>query len=379
MSSTILAARSAAAQIVANDVQNICDRLSTELPMLAGKGVLITGGAGFLGHYLVQAIAHFNRTRRDRIERIRLTVYDNFSRGIPAWLTKLEHERALTVVTHDMTHALPPDVGSFEYIMHAASIASPTFYRQHPIQTMDANVNGLRHLLDYFRRRKQRGLGVEGFVFFSSSEIYGDPDPANIPTPEAYRGLVSCTGPRACYDEAKRYGETLCVNFAQQFDLPVKIVRPFNNYGPGLKITDGRVIPDFARDVLAGRDIVMLSDGSATRTFCYVADAVVGYLKVLVRGRSGEAYNIGTEEPEISVADLAIKIADTARESFGYKGQVVFRRSNDKDYLIDNPTRRCPVIAKARQDVGFAPEVQLDDGLRRALTWYADNREAEAR
>jgi UDP-glucuronate decarboxylase len=123
----------------------------------------------------------------------------------------------------------------------------------------------------------------------------------------------------------------------------------------------------------------MLSDGSATRTFCYVADAVVGYLKVLVRGRAGEAYNIGTEEPEISVADLAIKTAVIARELFDYQGQVVFRRSNDKDYLVDNPTRRCPVIEKARKEMDFDPQVSLDDGLRRALTWYAGNREAEAR
>ena len=145
---------------------------------------------------------------------------------------------------------------------------------------MDANINGLRSLLDWsLRRSASAARPVEGFLFFSSSEIYGDPTPENIPTPETYRGNVSCTGPRACYDESKRYGETLCVNFAHQYGLPVQIARPFNNYGPGLKITDRRVIPDFARDILDGRDIVMLSDGSATRTFCYVADAVDGLLQ----------------------------------------------------------------------------------------------------
>jgi nucleoside-diphosphate-sugar epimerase len=112
---------------------------------------------------------------------------------------------------------------------------------------------------------------VEGFLFFSSSEIYGDPSPENIPTPETYRGLVSCTGPRACYDEAKRYGETLCVNFAQQLGIPVKVARPFNNYGPGLKISDRRVIPDFVGDIMNGQDIGRLSDGSPRRTFCYAA------------------------------------------------------------------------------------------------------------
>ena len=138
-----------------------------------------------------------------------------------------------------------------------------------PIETMDANIDGLRNLLDYARPGADASP-VEGFLFYSTSEIYGDPPPENIPTPEDYRGNVSCTGPRACYDESKRYGETLCVNFARQHGVPVTMARPFNNYGPGLKITDRRVIPDFARDVLAGRDIVMLSDGSPTRTFCYV-------------------------------------------------------------------------------------------------------------
>ena len=152
---------------------------------------------------------------------------------------------------------------------------------------------------------RTRAGAVDGLLYFSSSEIYGDPTPDNIPTPETYRGNVSCTGPRACYDEAKRFCETLCVNFTAQYGLPVKIARPFNNYGPGLKITDRRVLPDFARDIFAGRDIVLLSDGSPTRTFCYVADAIVGYYKVLVKGHRGESYNIGVESPEISITEVA--------------------------------------------------------------------------
>ena len=180
-----------------------------------------------------------------------------------------------------------------------------------------------------------------GFLFFSSSEIYGDPAPDAIPTPETYRGNVSCTGPRACYDESKRYGETLCVNFARQHGVPVAIARPFNNYGPGLKITDRRVIPDLARDVLDGRDVMLLSDGSATRTFCYVADAVVGYYKVLVRGRPGEPYNIGIEAPEISMAELAETVVALARELFGYRARRV-GASADADYLVDNPLASLP-------------------------------------
>jgi UDP-glucuronate decarboxylase len=159
--------------------------------------------------------------------------------------------------------------------------------------------------------------------------------------------------------------------------VPTKCARPFNNYGPGLKITDGRVLPDFCRDVLNGRDIVMLSDGSATRTFCYSSDSVTGYIKVLVKGHGGEGYNIGTEVPEISMRDLGQKVVGLAHELFGYGGKVVTQASKDKDYLVDNPNRRCPVLEKARTHLGYEPKVSLDDGLRRTLVWYGGNREAE--
>jgi nucleoside-diphosphate-sugar epimerase len=284
---------------------------------------------------------------------------------------------SLKVVQHDFTRLLPDKHADFHYIVHGGSIASPTFYRRYPIETMDANVNGLRNLLEYSSARQNTAEPVEGLLFFSSSEIYGDPTPENIPTPETYRGLVSCTGPRACYDESKRYCETLCVNFARQRGLPVKVARPFNNYGPGLKITDRRVLPDFARDVLANRDIVLLSDGSPRRTFCYVADAVIGYYKILTKGRPGEAYNIGVESPEVSMAEVAEKVCAIARELFGYRGRVIRNASGDQDYLVDNPNRRCPVITKARTDLGYNPSVPLDDGLRRLLVWYAGNPVAE--
>lgn len=365
-----------AQQVIEQDLEYICGRLTEELAQLSDKNLLITGGAGFLGHYLVQTALHWNRTAgKDR--PIRITVYDNYVRGVPAWLKRLQQEPYLTLVQHDMTAPLPADMGDSQYIIHAASIASPTYYRKFPIETMDANVNGLRSLLEYARTQKRAGNPVEGFLFFSSSEIYGDPTPENIPTPETYRGSVSCTGPRACYDEAKRFGETLCVNFAQQAGIPVKMARPFNNYGPGLKITDRRVIPDFAQDVFSGKDVVLLSDGSPRRTFCYVADAVIGYYKILVRGRNGEPYNIGTEGPEISIAELAEKIVTLARSLFGHQGRVVRQASAESAYLVDNPSRRCPSIAKARAELDYIPGVSLDEGLRRSLLWYNENREAE--
>ena len=364
-----------AQEIVTEDLVSLSGHLSEEFLRLSGCHLVIAGGAGFLGHYLVQSALHWN-DNHPISKPIYVTVLDNFARGIPAWLASLRQRSDLRLLKHDVTHTLPAELGAFDYVIHAASIASPIYYRRCPIETMDANVNGLRILLDHCVAQSKTGRPVLGVLFYSSSEIYGDPTPENIPTPETYRGNVSCTGPRACYDESKRYGETLCVNFAQRLDIPVKIARPFNNYGPGLKITDGRVIPDFARDILMGRDIVMLSDGSARRTFCYVADAVAGYYKILTRGRPGEAYNIGVERPEISMAELADKAVALGQELFGYQGKVVRKASIDKDYLVDNPNRRCPIIQKARSELGYNPQVTLDEGLRRSFLWYSGNREA---
>ncbi|QVL50316.1 MAG: NAD-dependent epimerase/dehydratase family protein [Thiocapsa sp.] len=371
-----LASPKTAEEVVQTDLNYICKHLSEEFSALSSKNLLITGGAGFLGYYLVQAVLHWNKAN-PAAKPIHLTIYDNYIRGVPEWLTHLSGNPNLELLKHDITNPLPETIGNFQFIIHAASIASPTFYRKYPIETMDANVNGLRFLLEYCLQQKAKGNPVEGFLFYSTSEIYGDPTPESIPTPETYRGNVSCTGPRACYDESKRFGETLCVNFALQHDLPIKIARPFNNYGPGLKITDRRVLPDFARDIFNERDIVLLSDGSPTRTFCYIADAIVGYYKVLVKGHPGESYNVGVETPEISMANLAERVVGLARDLFDYRGQVVRRTSGDQDYLIDNPNRRCPIIDKARDHVGYNPNITIDDGLRRTIVWYSGNREAE--
>lgn len=363
--------------LIDQDLDDLIRKARPEFEELAGKRLWLTGGAGFLGYYLVLAVAKWNRTE-PAARRITLTVLDNYIRGVPTWLDKMKGDD-ITLVKHDVTNPLPTSIGDCEYLIHAASIASPMYYRKHPLETIDANVNGLRYMLDYAAGRNAAQKGAfKGMLFFSTSEIYGDPTPDEIPTRETYRGLVSCTGPRACYDESKRLGETLCVIYAQTRDVPVSQARPFNNYGPGLKITDGRVLPDFARDALADRDIVMLSDGKPTRTFCYITDSLSGYLKVLVRGRRGEPYNIGIETPELSMRELADKVQQTARDLWGYQGKVVQKVSSEGEvYLADNPNRRCPIIEKARSEIGYAPEVDVETGIRRTLNWYYFNREGE--
>lgn len=358
-------------QLIQSDMNEMLNQLETEFQRMAGTHVLLTGGCGFLGYYLVYALKSWNK-RVDDQKKIRITIFDNHIRGLPPWLDMLENDPQISLIQHDIARPFPvPEKNEdFSYIIHAASIASPLYYRKHPIETMDANVNGLRHLLEYAVVQKEKGRPVQSILFFSSSEIYGDPRAEDIPTKETYRGNVSCTGPRACYDESKRYGETLCVNFAHVYDLPIKIARPFNNYGPGLKVTDKRVIPDFAQNILNNEDMVLLSDGSPTRTFCYITDAVVGYYRLLIRGRKAEAYNIGTEKPEIPMYELAEKMSTIGRELFQYDKHVIKKESDDRDYLTDTPNQRCPSIEKAINDLEYNPRVTLDEGLRRTMIWY---------
>ena len=367
-----------AGEVRDSDLAAITGTLDADLRRMSGKRLLVTGGAGFLGYYLVQVPLAWNDAHPGE-PPIQVTVFDNYFRGVPGWLQELGRRPEVELVVHDMRAPLPEAMGEFAFVVHAAGIASPTYYRAHPIETMDANINGLRNLLDYAHRRSEAGRELEGFLFYSSSEIYGDPAADAIPTPETYRGNVSCTGPRACYDESKRYGETLCVNFARQHGVPVTMVRPFNNYGPGMKITDGRVIADLFRDALAGRDLVLLSDGSPTRTFCYVSDAVTGYYLALLRGRPGEAYNVGVDGPEISMRELAGMVANLANRLFGHQVRVVHGQSAEEDYLVDNPNRRCPDITKARQELGYRPSMTLEEGLSRTLRWYSGNQGGEER
>jgi nucleoside-diphosphate-sugar epimerase len=354
-----------------DDLIYIIDSCDNEFKKMSNSNLLITGGAGFLGYYFIQSILKWNELRADE-GMIKLYVLDNFVRGMPSWLSDLKENYDFEIINQSILEPLPEYFKNMDFIIHAASIASPIFYRKNPIATMDANVNGLRNILDNCVSSNNK---VKGILYFSTSEIYGDPPKDQIPTKESYRGNVSCTGPRACYDESKRYGETMCVNFAEQHNLPIKIARPFNNYGPGLKITDGRALPDFARNIVEKKDIVLLSDGSPTRTFCYVSDAIIGYLKILVIGKSGQSYNIGTENPEISILELAKKCINVGKEVFGYEVGLNFLESSDKNYLVDNPNRRCPDISKARKDLAYEPRIDIDEGLLKSFNWYKNNHE----
>lgn len=354
--------------ILSEDLQYIFNSLSQEeKSKFAGSTVLITGCGGFLGYYFM----HFLSAYSDILGIKKIIGLDNFLTGTRDWLEELTLKcPKVSLHTFDIIHDDPlkiPGLENANLIIHGASIASPIFYRIYPLETIDANITGLRRLLDFYVKKD-----IKGFLFFSSSEIYGDPFAHNIPTPETYRGNVASMGPRACYDEAKRFGETLCYVYNEKYQMPLSIARPFNNYGPGMNINDRRLPADFAKCVHEGRDLVMFSDGKPTRTFCYIADAITGYLKVLCYGKL-EAFNIGIDKPEISVREFAELFISSAKEIYGYTGEAIFQTSDDSEYLTDNPNRRCPDISKAKRFLNYDPQIMVQDGVKRFLTFLKYN------
>jgi len=347
---------------IREDAAIVAAEMRSALDALAGTTVLVTGAAGFLLSHLVDVLAAYNVLATTPC---RVLALDLFRTGLPDRVRHLDASVGVHWITHDVAEPFTPDE-PVAWLLHGASIASPIFYRRHPLETIDANVAGTRRMLDLARTQP-----LQGFLHLSSSEVYGDPDPAAVPTPEDYPGRVSFTGPRACYDESKRLGETLCVLYHRLHDVPVRIVRPFNVYGPGQRLDDQRIIPDLMRSALAREPIVLLSDGRATRSFCYVRDFIRGLIRVWTGGVSGEAYNLGNDE-EVSIATVAEAVA---RLDGAPALSVRHERSDDPDYVTDNPQRRCPDLRKVRA-LGFAPSVPLREGLARTLASYREEQSA---
>lgn len=352
--------------IIIGDGDRMMKTYGSRLQALGGKHLLITGVGGFLCGYILDMLAAFNRHYPQT--PIRITALDNFKSGLPERVAHFKNDPHIRFTAHDVTQPFEPK-DKVDFLIHGASIASPVVYRAYPLETIDVNVNGTWRMLELAKTH-----GAQSFLYFSSSEIYGDPDPAFIPTDEEYRGNVSCTGPRACYDESKRLGETLCMTYFRMHQTPVKIIRPFNVYGPGQRLDDKRIIPDLMTAAMAQQPIVLFSDGRPTRSFCYAYDFVSASLLILVSRENGEAFNVGNDT-EISMKDAAHTMAQIAANP---PLPVKLQESGEKDYLTDNPQRRCPDLGKVRRLMQWVPEVDLREGLSRTLESYREIARADA-
>ena len=343
--------------IIQEDVLAIANNLGDLIRHFSDKKVLITGHQGFLGNNFLAFFYYLNQEYPDL--NVKVTCLDNKIVDLED-LTG-EFIRSFEVIEGDIVKDLPGE--AYDYVIHCAGIASPSFYRKFPLETIYVNAIGYWEML-----QKLNSENLDGFLYFSTSEVYGDPDEKHIPTVEEYRGNVSCTGPRACYDESKRLGETISISFYQQKEVPVKIVRPFNVYGPFMRLEDKRVVPDFAKYALQNKNIHILSDGTPTRAFCYTTDAIEGFLRALLIGKPATPYNIGNDTTETSMKELANMVAEIVGDV-----DVSFAVSEDQQYLTDNPQRRLPSIERAKNDLQYNPKVTIKEGLERIINWYKEN------
>jgi dTDP-glucose 4,6-dehydratase len=305
---------------------------------------VVTGGAGFLGSHLCDSLAR---------DGYRVICVDNLETGS---LQNVEHLRGddFFFMNHDITNHLAIDE-PVDVIYHLASPASPIDYLRLPLQTLKVGSHGTHNALGLAKWKRAR------FLLASTSEVYGDP--LIHPQPETYWGNVNPIGPRGVYDEAKRYAEALTMAYHRQQGVDTCIVRIFNTYGPRMRPHDGRAIPTFVRQALANEPLTVFGDGSQTRSFCYVDDLVTG-LKTLAQ--SGEHLPVNIGNPfEHTLLELAQKIVDVT----GATSEIVFEA-----LPVDDPKVRQPDITRARQLLGWEPQVSLEDGLRRML--QANSRES---
>lgn len=340
-------------EIVSEDIKIILDDLKDYLDIFENKRILIVGGRGFLGTYFVKTLLEINKLIK---KPCKIIVVDNL-------ITSKDKElhNDVDFLEKDISEKFTID-GELDYIIHTASIASPPIYRKFPIKTVDVNYQGTRNLLELAKEKK-----ISGMLYLSSSEIYGEPQ--IIPTPESCVGQVSSTGPRACYDESKRLGETISILYHQQFNVPIKIARPFNVYGPYLNLNDGRVIPDFMKNALENSKIIIHSDGKPTRSFCYISDAMKAFFRLLLIAPNGSICNVGNDE-ELSIID----VATTIKKILDTDIKISLKESTDPNYTVDNPQRRCPDLKLIEKLTGYKPSIKFETGISRLSKWYMDNK-----
>ncbi len=341
--------------IVREDLIQICNTESSTLRHLDGKHVVITGASGLLARYLVETISWWNEHHAEKPCRLSAIVRTEPSEN--SEYSYLLNTKDVQFITHDARTAVHP-LDNVDYYVLAATKGSPKYYLQDPTQTLSLNGGGLEAWLTHAKNSQP-----EKVLYISSGEVYGTPGPDHIPTPETYHCTLNPTDPRAIYAGSKIFGELQSLSFQRQYGVPVTIARPFQVFGPGIRANDGRAMGDFLFAASRGEDIALQSAGNALRTFMYIADATRAFLKQLVHAQPGSIYNVGCEEPEISILDLAHRIASQAASEL----QVTV--ANPDKGTLGSPVRSCPDTRKIHDDLGFSPQHSVDDLISRTLSW----------
>lgn len=326
---------------------------------LAGSTVVVSGAYGFINAYLIECLLFQNEIRPGFDLKV-VGIGRNEEKAAKRF-SHYARRSDFTFVAQDVCAPYRAN-HPVDFVIHGASWASPKYYGKDPVGVLRPNIFGTAALLDLAEAKKSRG-----FLFLSSAETYGNPPPDEIPIRESFLGSVNPVDVRSCYAESKRMGETMCVSWSHRCGLPVKIARVFHTYGPGMALDDGRVFADFVRDVVERRDISMNSDGSARRAFCYLLDAADGLLRILLQGESGVPYNMGNEDNECSMLELANLLAGMYPD----RPLNVSRKaaSNPAGYLQTTISRTVPDTTRLRH-LGWKPSITLADGFRRTVDSY---------
>jgi len=308
---------------------------------------LVAGGGGFVGSHFVDLLL----ARGDTV-----TIVDNFVTGRRSNIAHLTGDDQVAVVEHDITSPLPKSIAGvrFDTVLNLASPASPADFKTMPLQILAVGSTGTRNLLDLAVAQHAR------FFLASTSEVYGDP--LVHPQPETYWGNVSCIGPRSCYDEAKRFSEALAMAYHRTSGLDVRIARIFNTYGERMRPRDGRVVNTFVMQALRNEPLTVHGDGFQTRSFCHVADEVVGLVAVL-GGHITGPINVGNPA-EFTMRELAELVVELTESSSPI---VTVAMPNERD---GDPMQRCPDITLVRDAYGWEPAISLRTGLVRMIDWF---------
>ena len=334
------------------EIEEIIRNLGEISKRIEGTNVLVTGGAGFLGSWICGVLVE---------QGAKVICLDNLVSGLRSNISHLMDRDNFKFVQHDITKPIFFDA-PIDIVMHLASRASPFEFEKYPIQILKANTLGIWVALGIAKKHDAR------FLYTSTSEIYGCAE--EIPTTEDYRGNVNPVGPRSCYDEAKRCGESYVIAYKMQHGLDTRIARIFNTYGPRMRAEGvyGRVIPRFIEQALSNKPITIFGDGSQTRSFCYVTDQIEGLLKLAFLDEvKGEVVNIGSDK-EMTILELAKLIKGLTKSD----SEIVF-----DELPKDDPPRRKPDITKAKRILDWEPKEELEEGLLKMVKWFEEKGKGE--
>ena len=306
---------------------------------------VVAGGAGFIGSHLCEYLLNKNE---------RVIAIDNLGSGDKSNLKGLLKKDDFTFIKHDVRKPLKIDE-NVDFFYNLASRASPIDFDRFPIEIMMTNSLGTYNIINMALEKKAR------FLMASTSESYGDPDVS--PQPETYWGHVNPVGPRSCYDESKRFSEALTMTFINHHGLDGRIIRIFNTYGPRMRLNNGRVVPNFITQALAGEPITVYGKGTQTRSFCYVSDLVRGIYLMMHGPTRGKVVNLGNPH-EMTVLELAKAITKMT----GSSSKIIYKPLPEND-----PLQRRPDISRAKDLLGWTPEVELDEGLQSTIEWFGES------